>query len=233
MDRKITIGHLFKEQLNSFGDGGNVDVLRTRLKERNIAVKVREYAINENIDFDELDLIYIGGGKNRETRLVVDCLRDWTEELKEYIESGKAILVTGTSLSIFGKAYINPNEEIPGLGILNMVTEKLEDEIEGQVIIEAKIEDKKIALIGYQKIDESYIHDYQVLAERENGINEGLIYKHMIGTSLHGPVLAKNRELADILIKWACEKKYGNLRLTSLNDQLENKLRKIKEKKNV
>ena len=228
MDRKIIIGHLFKDQLNSYGDGGNVDVLRTRLKERNIGVKVREYAINENIDFDELDIIYIGGGRSRETRLVVDCLRDWTEELKTYIESGKVLLVTGKSLSIFGKAYINPQEEIPGLGILNMVTEKLEDDLEGQVIIESTIDNRNLKLIGYQSIDQGYNHDYPVLAE-----GEGLIYKHMLGTSLHGPVLAKNGELADILIKWAFERKYGNMRLTNLNDHLENKLRKTIDKKNV
>jgi CobQ-like glutamine amidotransferase family enzyme len=57
MDRKIVIGHLFKEQLNAYGDGGNVDVLKARLKERKISAEIIEYAINENIDFDELDLI--------------------------------------------------------------------------------------------------------------------------------------------------------------------------------
>ena len=210
MDKKIVIGHLFKEQLNSYGDGGNVDVLKARLKERKIAVEVIEYAINENIDFLELDLIYIGGGKNREKRLVVDCLRGWAEELKEYIESGKTLFLTGSSLSMLGRASINDNEEIPGLGILDLVTIKLEDELEGQVVIDSIINGKEISLIGYQNIEEAYIHEYDSLAIID-GFKEGLQYKGVIATSLHGPVLAKNSELADILIKSALEKKLGYL----------------------
>jgi hypothetical protein len=231
MDKKIVIGHLFKEQLNLFGDGGNVDVLKARLKERKIAVEIIEYAINENIDFEELDLIYIGGGKNREKRLVVDCLRGWAEELKEFIESGKPIFLTGSSLSMLGRASMNNDEEIPGLGILDLVTIKLEDELEGQVVIDSVIDGKEIALIGYQKIEEAYIHEYDSLAII-NDFKEGLQYKGVIATSLHGPVLAKNSELADILIKSAVEKKMGGLRFTSLNDHIENKLKKA-IKKNV
>lgn len=231
MDRKIVIGHLFKEQLNAFGDGGNVDVLKARLKERKIAVEIIEYAINENIDFEELDLIYIGGGRNREKRLVVDCLRGWAEELKEYIEMGKPLFLTGSSLSMLGRASIDKDEEIPGLGILDLVTVKLEDELEGQVVINSIIDGKEIALIGYQNIEETYIHNYESLAIVED-IKEGLKYKGVIATSLHGPVLAKNSELADILIRLAIDRKLGNIRLTNLNDHIENKLKKA-IKKNV
>lgn len=232
MDRKIVIGHLFKEQLNAYGDGGNVDVLKARLMERNIAVEVIEYAINENIDFEELDLIYIGGGRNREKRLVVDCLRGWAEELKDFIESEKTLFVTGTSLSIFGQASLNTEEEIPGLGILDLVTKKLEDEFEGQVVINSVLEGKKISLIGYQNIKETYIHDYESLAIVDD-LKEGLLYKGLIATSLHGPVLAKNSELADILLKRATLKKMDNIRLINVNDHLENKFRKNVEKNNV
>lgn len=231
MDRKIVIGHLFKEQLNAFGDGGNVDVLKARLKERKINLEIIEYAINENIDFDELDLIYIGGGRNREKRLVVDCLRGWAEELKEYIEMGKPLFLTGSSLSMLGRASIDNDEEIPGLGILDLVTVKLEDDLEGQVVINSVIDGKEIALIGYQNIEETYIHNYDSLAVIGD-IKEGIKYKGVIATSLHGPVLAKNGELADILIRQAVERKMGNIRLTSLNDHIENKLKKA-IKKNV
>lgn len=231
MDRKIVIGHLFKEQLNAYGDGGNVDVLKARLKERKIAVEIIEYAINENIDFEELDLIYIGGGRNREKRLVVDCLRGWAEELKDYIESGKPLFITGSSLSMLGKASINKDEEVPGLGILDLVTIKLEYELEGQVVINSLIDGKEIALIGYQNIEEAYIHEYDSLAIIDD-FKEGLQYKGVIATSLHGPVLAKNGELADILIRLAIDRKLGNIRLTNLNDHIENKLKKA-IKKNV
>lgn len=231
MDRKIVIGHLFKEQLNAFGDGGNVDVLRTRLEERKIDVEIIEYAINENIDFDELDLIYIGGGRNREKRLVVDCLRGWEEELKEYIEKGKPIFLTGSSLSMLGRASIDEDVEIPGLGILDLVTMRLEDQLEGQVLIDSVIDGKEIRLIGYQNIEETYLHNYDSLAVIGD-IKEGLKYKGIIATSLHGPVLAKNGELADLLIRQALERKMGYIRLTSLNDHIENKLKKV-IKKNV
>ncbi|MDD2371464.1 MAG: hypothetical protein PHQ32_05630 [Firmicutes bacterium] len=233
MDRKIVIGHLFKEQLNSYGDAGNVEVLKTRLLERHIEVEVREYAINENIEFDELDIIYIGGGKNREKRLVADCLRDWLVELKEYIDSGKPLLVTGSSLSLFGKTVLNQEEEIPGLGILDFTTKKLDDEIKGQTVLDIDIEGRKLALIGYQNLKEQYVYANEDLTKKNEQIQEGLLYKRLVGTTLHGPVLAKNKELADILIKWAGEKKFDNFKLVNLNDPLEIKYRKLVVKKNV
>ncbi len=227
MDKKIIIGHLFKEQLDSYGDAGNVEVLKTRLLERNIDVEVREYAINENIEFDELDLIFIGGGKNREKRLVVDCLRGWLDELNEYIESNRPLLVTGSSLSLFGKNVLNQDEEIPGLGILDFKTKKLETVIEGHVVMDVVIEDRNLALIGYQNIEEHYVPINDELLKMNGKYKEGLLYKHLIGTSLHGPVLAKNKDLADILIKWACEKKFSDFKLISLKDPLEIKYRKL------
>jgi hypothetical protein len=161
----------------------------------------------------------------------VDCLRGWSEELQEYIESGRPLFLTGSSLSMFGKASVNNEEEIPGLGILDIVTVKLEEELEGQVVINSVIDGKEIALIGYQNIKETYLHNYDSLAIVED-VKEGIQYKGVISTSLHGPVLAKNSELADILIKRAIEKKMGNIRLTNLNDHIENKLKKA-IKKNV
>lgn len=231
MDRKIIIGHLFKEQLNAYGDGGNVDVLKARLKERNIAVEIIEYAINENIDFDEIDLLYIGGGKNREKRLVVDCLRGWADELGSYIESGRPLFITGSSISMLGKANMENDEEIPGLGILDLVTKKIDEDQEGHVVVNSLIDGKEINLIGYQNIRETYLHDYNSLATIGDQ-KEGILYKGVIGTTLHGPVLAKNSELADILIKRAIEKKMGHIRLTNLNDHLEHKFKKA-IKKNV
>jgi len=232
MNKKIVIGHLFKEQLNSYEDAGNVEVLKTRLLERNIEVEVREYTINENIEFDQLDLIVIGGGDNRGKRLVVDCLRGWLVELKEYIESNRPLLVTGSSISLFGDNVLNQDDEIPGLRILDFVTKQLDDPIEGHVVIEVVLEGRKLALIGYQNIKEQYVPNKELLSM--NGeYKQGLLYKHLIGISLHGPVLAKNKELADLLIKWACEKKFENFKLVSLSDPLENKYRKLVIKKNV
>lgn len=229
IDKTILIGHLFKEQLKAYGDAGNVRVLKTRLLERGIGCEVRELAIGDEIDFEELDIIVLGGGRGRETRMVVDYLRQERQELKNYIEDGGVLLATGTALSILGCVRYKDGEELPGLELIEMEAERQEEPEGGNVVLEAHIEGRKIPIVGF--LENKYLETHQLtpLGRIVKGAAprpEGLIYKHLLATGLYGPVLAKNRDLADLLLKWALEKKYGRIRLRSLDDHLEQRYKK-------
>jgi len=93
MERQIVIGHLFPELLNLYGDLGNITTLVKRCEWRGIEVTVENYTIGHAIPFSELDIILIGGGSDREQRLVCDYLRTMKDEIKDYIDNNGVLLV--------------------------------------------------------------------------------------------------------------------------------------------
>ena len=64
---EIKIAHLYPEKLNLYGDRGNITSMVYRLKSRGIECEVKEYDIDENIDFENIDIIYLGGNPFKKT----------------------------------------------------------------------------------------------------------------------------------------------------------------------
>ena len=69
---EITIGHLYYDLMNLYGEIGNIKVLTYHLKNQGIKVNIKNLSIDDNINFDELDLIYIGSGTNNNQLLVLN-----------------------------------------------------------------------------------------------------------------------------------------------------------------
>ena len=88
MSRKLVICHLFPELLNLYGDGGNILTLAKRLEWRGIEADVREVPIAETPSFSDVDLVFIGGGSDREQRIVCERLLAQRSELRAYTEDG-------------------------------------------------------------------------------------------------------------------------------------------------
>ena len=82
---KITIGHLYPELLNLYGDRGNIICLSKRLQWRGIDVQVKEFGLNDDIDFSALDIVFLGGGSDREQYLVCSKLKEIKTDFKEYV----------------------------------------------------------------------------------------------------------------------------------------------------
>ena len=73
---EITIGHLYYDLMNLYGEIGNIKVLTYHLKNQGIKVNIKNLSIDDDINFDELDLIYIGSGTNNNQLLVLDQPED-------------------------------------------------------------------------------------------------------------------------------------------------------------
>lgn len=236
MDKKIIIGNVFKEQLNRFGDNGNIFPLITGLEERNIPYEVREYTLNEELLLEDIDILIIGNGDSRGKRLILDYLKDYKDKLKEFIEKDKVLFATGTSYYFLGDFWEKKEEKLPGLGLFDLTVEELEDESLEEVILESNLEGKKTFITGFLENNEIENHSYEFLGKIIKGSNlrnEGLIYKHVIGTGLLGPVLVYNRDLCDLLLKWSSEKKFPG-RFKNIKNPLESKYkRKVLGLKNV
>ena len=81
---KITIAHLYPDLLNLYGDNGNIAALSYRLRKRNISVEVVEYQIGDSIDFNSTDILFIGGGSDKEMLTVANEICSYSNDLKTY-----------------------------------------------------------------------------------------------------------------------------------------------------
>ena len=85
---KIKILHLYPDLLNLYGDKGNIECMRKRLTWRGIGANVTSCTNkNDIIDFDNTDIIFVGGGSDREQEIVCTKLLKYKKELSDFVFS--------------------------------------------------------------------------------------------------------------------------------------------------
>ncbi len=224
---ELHICHLYPELLNAYGDVGNLKVLTYRAKERGIMVYVHDHSVGDVLDKNECDIILCGGGQDFEMQIVLRDLEGEKKEfLREYIEDGGVMLSVCSGYEMLGTSYITAaGDKAKGLGILPVHTEKGEKRVIGNIAVSME----GVPVVGFENhVGKMYIGDLQPLGHVLTGFGnngedttEGLLYKGTYCTYLHGPLLAKNPELADKILEAALTKKYGECTLSPLDDTLE------------
>ncbi len=225
---KIAIAHLYPDLLNLYGDNGNITALTYRLEKRGIDSEVIEYGIDDEINFENTDIIFIGGGSDRELKIVCKRMCEYKSKLKEYAENGGCILAVCGGFQILGNYYMLGNEKIEGTGVLDIHAEHSAERLIGDVIIESKLIGTKI--VGFENhAGRMHIGSLEPLGKVIHGNGngskdgfEGAVYKNVVASYLHGPLLPKNPKLTDFIISKAIEKRYGKFELPELDDTLEN-----------
>lgn len=226
---EITIAHLYPDLLNLYGDRGNIITLKSRLENRGIDAKIVEYDLNDKIDFTNTDIIYIGGGSDREQLLVCNKLCEMKDEIKKFAEDNGSILAVCGGYHLLGNYYIAGDEKINGIGLLDIYTTQGNKRLIGNIVLESPLINSTV--VGFENHGgRTNIGNHTPLGKvlYGNGNNdkdefEGVVYKNVIATNLHGPLLPKNPKLADLIIKNTLEKKYGTFELSPLDDTLEEK----------
>lgn len=89
---KLTIGHLYPDLLNLYGDRGNIQCMMKRCQWRGIDSETIEYTLEDKIDFTKLDIVLLGGGSDREQMLVCDRLRTIQKDFHDYVEDGGSVI---------------------------------------------------------------------------------------------------------------------------------------------
>jgi len=226
---EIRIGNLYGGLLNLYGDIGNVAVLQKRLEWRGIGAEVVDFALDDDVDFNNLDIVFIGGGAYYEQSLVCARLREMKAEITEYVENDGVMLAVDSGFQILGRYYKTETEEVEGLSVIDMHTDYDKKRIIGKTVLKSELCEG--AIIGFvNRAGRTTLNGGRPLGIVKQGKgdkNEGVIYKNVIGTYLHGPILPLNPELADYILKTALFKKYGdNITLPPLDDSFEELARK-------
>ena len=223
---KITIGHLFPDLLNLYGDRGNIQCLLQRLRWRGIEAEVKTFSIDDEIDFSALDIVLLGGGSDREQMLVCNRLKEIKAEFKAYVEDMGVVIAICGGYQLLGKDYETDEGKIDGLDIVDMYTVQEKGRLINNIFIKSDL--FEMPIVGFENHGgRTYINDNKplgkvVFGKGNNGKSgyEGVVYKNVIGTYLHGPLLPKNPQLCDYLLTKALERKYGTDKavLTPLDD---------------
>lgn len=228
---ELNIVHLYPDLLNLYGDKGNIACMERRLKWRGIGANILSCTNKDDeADIKEADIIFVGGGSDREQEIVCGLLLKKKEELMDYVEGGGVLVAVCGGYQLLGKYYRTQNSEIEGLGILDIYTDAGDTRLIGNVVLESELFGQKI--VGFENhAGRTYTGSYAPLGKVLCGCGntgdsgcEGVMYKNVIGTYLHGPLLPKNPMLCDHILACAMKKKYEDFSgFAPLDDDLENK----------
>ena len=227
--KPLTIVHLFPELLNLYGDGGNVIALTRRLQWRGLPVEVREIGMGDAMDFSQADIVFIGGGADREQMIVKDAMAARKNELSAYVSDGGVLLAVCGGYQFLGHSYAMDDVVVEGLGVIDIETVRGVGRLIGNAVIQSDICETPI--VGFENhggrttLGPDAKPLGRVLGKTfgnngEDGF-EGVHQGNLIGTYLHGPLLPKNPQVADYLIARAFERRGVALELAPLDDSIE------------
>jgi CobQ-like glutamine amidotransferase family enzyme len=224
---------LYPEQMNIYADRGNILFLRRRCEWRGIGFAYAAAGPGEEFDPAAHDLLYLGGGQDRDQRAVAaDMVESKRGAMAAAVEDGAALLAVCGGYQLLGQGYQLDEERLPGLGLVDLETvRKPGARLIGNVAIEVDLGNGPQVVAGFENHGgRTYLgQDVQPLGRVLKGFGnngedgfEGVRQGNLIGTYLHGPLLPKNAWLADHLIAAALERRYGKRPgLDPLDDSLE------------
>ncbi len=233
---ELTICHLYPDLLDLYGDRGNILALAARCRWRGIEPVIQQASLGEDLDFMGMDILFIGGGSDREQGLLVQDLMRREKELRSAIENGLVVLAICGGYQMLGQYYLMASgEKIQGLGIIDIWTTAGEKRLIGNVVVELdecvqSVDSKFKTLVGFENHSgKTYLGEgimplgKVVFGNGNNGDDreEGVRYRNVFGTYLHGPLLPKNPHFADRLLELAILRRGSDTRLRKLDDSLE------------
>ena len=233
-EKSIKILYLYPDMLELYGDYGNIQVLKYRIESRGYKAIIDRYSIGDATpNFNDYDIVFAGGGADNEQSILAEDLVKYKDNIKEAVNNGVFFLLICGAYQLFGKYYKGVEGNIiPGLEVFDYYTVANPDRKKrciGNIVIETKMGN----VIGFENhggqtfdISNSFGNVLFGNGNKFGDSEEGFFENNVIATYLHGPLLSKNPELCDYIIKYCLDRKYNeNIELEPLNDKFENSCR--------
>jgi CobQ-like glutamine amidotransferase family enzyme len=223
-DKTITILHLYSNDMNIYGDRGNVLCLQRRLKWYGYKSNIIEYNQGDTFPKD-VDIIVGGGGQDSGQNKIQKDLLLIGPHLRELADDGVPMLMICGLYQLFGKFFKTyEGEVIDGIGILDIETYGKSERLIGNIVANSQ---QFGDIIGYENHSgQTFLGQKAVALGRVrlgagNNItdgDEGAVYKNVIGSYLHGSLLPKNPQISDFIIEQAVKRKYGKFNKIKIDD---------------
>ena len=229
---ELKICHMYPDVLNLYGDRGNVICLSRRLQWRGIEAQITRLPIGSSASLGDFDLVFIGGGQDFEQEVLLEDLhRGKDREIRAAVEDGLPFLTICGGYQMLGHYY----ETYDGvrcdfIGAVDLYTLGSRQRMIGNYKFRLGPESGGSLVVGFENHSgKTYLgQGVQPLGTVLAGFGnngedktEGVRYRNVFGTYSHGPLLPKNPELCDLILRTALERKYGRAELSPLDDAAE------------
>jgi lipid II isoglutaminyl synthase (glutamine-hydrolysing) len=232
MAAKFTVGWLYPDLMNIYGDRGNVVTLLKRAQWRGLDARLRELPKGDTGDLDDVDVFFFGGGQDREQAQVYeDLLEHKAHRLAGAIAAGAAVLAVCGGYQLLGRYYQTADgDKLPGIGVIDVWTEAGDHRAIGNVVVDASgLGLEPNTLVGFENhsgrtfLGEGVRPLGKVVSGHGNNGDgsEGAVFENVFCTYLHGALLPKNPHLADLVTARALGRRGDEVRLGPLDDELE------------
>ena len=208
MAEPVRIGLVLPDVMGTYGDGGNAVVLRQRLRLRGIPAEIVDVTLAGPVP-DSLDLYTLGGAEDYAQRLATRHLLRH-RGLQRAADRGAPVLAICAAIQVLGHWYETAaGERVDGVGLLDVTTSPQPERTIGEVVSTPLIEGLSEPLTGFENHRGGTVLglDARPLAAVLTGAGnrlgdgfDGAVQGSVVATYLHGPCLARNPELADLLL---------------------------------
>ena len=217
---------MYHDIMDLYGDKGNIMVLQKRCEDRNIEFELSTCGIGEEMDLSTFDLIFLGGGADKEQISLIPDLLSRKENIKKAMDENTFILLICGGYQLFGQYYIAADgSKIDGLCFYDYYTDtgKAGSRCIGNIILDANLDGMNTKIIGFENHGGQTMNVSKPLGKVLHGFGnhftagyEGFYDGKILGTYLHGPLLPKNPDVADFVIYKALKKRNPEFKLTDL-----------------
>ena len=214
---ELNVCHLYGDLLNTYGDNGNLLMLKHRAKKRGVQFNIEIVSLNDPFDAIKYDLVFFGGGQDFEQRIVSKDIQAKKEAITEYIENDGVTVGICGGFQLLGHYYVDAaGNRINGIGALNHYTLNQDDNrFIGDIVI--KNDEFGETYKGFENHNGRTFLGEGVkplgVVEMGYGNNgedktEGAHYKQTYCSYFHGPLLVRNTTLTDRILKEAVKKRF-------------------------
>jgi len=235
--KPIKILHLYPDRMNIYGDFGNIICLQKRMDWRSIKFEYQTRSIGEAIG-GNFDIIFMGGGQDNGQLAVAQDLQLKSRALHDHMRRNVPILAICGAYQLFGKYFTTAEgEEIPGIGLFDVVTKATEFRMIGNIALKSELFGEMVGFENHSG-ETQLLEGSKSLGRVSKGYgntreshHEGLMQGNAIGTYLHGSFLPKNPKVADYIIEQAIRLQEPEFVLKPIDDWLENEAARIAQKR--
>jgi lipid II isoglutaminyl synthase (glutamine-hydrolysing) len=247
MSYRLRLAHLYPEQMNIYGDRGNILTLTQRCAWRGVAVDLLPVGVGADVDWGAVDIAFFGGGQDSGQALIAaDFVERQGPALRAAVEDGLVLLSICGGYQLLGHTYVtHTGEQLPGVGVFDARTVGGETRLIGNIVV--GVGDWGLGIGGAEPITHHLTPNTRLVGfENHSGRtylgpgarplgrvlaghgnngedgSEGAVYRNAFGCYMHGSLLPKNPFFADLLIGLALRRRYGpGAELAPLDDRLE------------
>ena len=205
---ELTIAHLYPDSMSLYGEYANAAVLRRHLEAMDVTVTVRNFTCEDILDFSDADFIYMGAGTEGRQKSVLIAAPHYAPELKATVERGAVVLFTGNAMETLGASVTDAKGKVwPGFGLADFTTVETDRRAPGDVVASPALWDAPT--VGFMnKCSVTHGVTTPLFKELPLGFGndtehgpEGYVSGNVFATHLTGPVLVKNPDFLDLLIR--------------------------------